>query len=377
MYILAGDIGAKESNFALFTHKIDAGKRTIDSLVTIQTFSCEDYEKYGLSDKPEKNGIVPSMIKAFRAQHREKTIYGACLGISAPIISGKVKIDHPGGLKTIFTKADICEALPYKNLPVSLLNDMEAIGYGIFLGNGEDKLEELSSETEQTDPKARRALMLVAEGLGKVCWYWNEKKEALCPLSSEGGHADFASPGKDEDDLLKMLREEKEQNNAQSPVSSENVLSKTGLEKIYQFMKENRKYRNESLELSQYIEKSNKKASLIIEKALQQNDPDPMCNDALDMFLSIWGAEAGNLALWFNARGGVYIGGITIPIERLKKSEFIKAFNKRASHISDEGQIPVKVFSMEENIVLWGAARFAIDNAFVTRGEAAIAAMEQ
>ncbi|MEH2454261.1 glucokinase [Nostoc sp.] len=379
MYILAGEIGGKKSTFALFTHKIDsAGKRIIDAQVKskTKTFSCEEYEDYceKLPMKIEKNSIVPNMIKTFIEQHCDspEKIYGACLGISGPVNNEQAIIDR-SKLKTTFTKNDIKQVLPCKFLPVYLLNDMEAIGYSIFLGNEEEELNKLSKETHQRDPKDRRALMLVGEGLGKACWYWNEKEEALRPFSSEGGHADYASRTDDEDKLLKMLREQKKQKGDLSPVSTENVLSETGLVKIYQYIQKTRGYGNESLEQNQSLEQNSKEASQIIEKAQQQNDS--VCKDALDMFISIWGAEAGNLALWFKAQGGVYIGGITIPIEKLKEGAFMEAFtNKAESHRSYNESISVKIFSTED-IVLLGAARFAIDDGFVTKGEAAYGRM--
>ncbi|MEC4881607.1 MAG: glucokinase [Scytonema sp. PMC 1070.18] len=369
MYILAGEIGSKKSTFALFTHKKDdRNKRTIGSPIKSKTFYVEDYKKYGnQSVKPERNGQVLEMIKAFITQNCESQdkIYGACLGISGPIYSQEATIDRPN-LKTIFNEDDIRQVLPCKIVPVSLLNDMEAIGYGIFLGNGEDQLEELSSVTHQTNSKDRRALMLVGDdGSGKACWYWDEKTYAFRFFSSEGGHTDCASRTDDEDDLLKMLREEKKQRGDLSPVSNENVLSEIGLVKIYQYLQKTGRYNNEFLEL--------KEASQIIEKA--QKEKDTLYEDALNMFLSIWGAEAGNLALWFNAQGGVYIGGspLLIKILKLKKNDFLHAFTNKAESCREyNSSIPVKVFPMED-IVLWGAARFAIDKGFVSLGEAAYA----
>lgn len=362
MYILAGEIGGKKSTFALFTHeKDDKNKRTIGLKVKTRTF---DFKEYGIQpDKPERNGKVPEMIEAFIKQNcdSQEKIYGACLGISGPVNNKEAIIDRQD-LKTIFNEDDIRRVLPCDIAPVSLLNDMEAIGYSIFLGNGEDQLEELSSGTHQTNSKDRRALMLVGEGSGKACWYWNERADAFRPFSSEGGHADCASRTDDEDDLLKMLREEKKQQGDLSPVINENVLSETGLVRIYQYLQKTGRYNNESLEL--------KEASQIIEKAQQT---DTVYEDALNMFLSIWGAEAGNLALWFNAQGGVYIGATPFLIEilRLKKNGFLDAFTNKADSCREyNSSIPVKVFSMED-IVLWGAARFAIHKGFVTHGEAA------
>ena len=90
------------------------------------------------------------------------------------------------------------------------------------------------------------------------------------------------------------------------------------------------------------------------------------------MFISIWGAQAGNLALTYNAKGGVYVGGIPIPIDKLREGIFTEAFlNKEGNFKGYNEQISVKVFQ-EEDIVLWGAARHAINAGFVTKGKFAI-----
>jgi glucokinase len=110
-------------------------------------------------------------------------------------------------------------------------------------------------------------------------------------------------------------------------------------------------------------------ADTIIQLAQSGN---ALCKNALDKFISFWGAQAGNLALTYNAVGGVYIGGISIPIEILKKSNFMNAFvDKEGTFKNYNEAISVKVFQGQD-IVLWGAARHAIEAGFVTKGKFAI-----
>jgi glucokinase len=348
MVILAGKIAGQTSELGLFTHKTnDSGKKmTIDSLVASQIFNTQDYAQE-----------LPKMIEVFLNQYydRQEDIYGACFGIAAPVNNRAAIIDQSGVKATLY-EHELAQKLPHKTVPVSFINDMEAIGYGIFLGDGENQLQELYHGNQESDPQDRRALMLVSGGLGQALWYWDENKKRLSPISSEGGHADFAPRTEKEIDLLSYLKE-KEQD---KPISYEQILSSPGLIKICNFLQSTEKYDKQN--------PNNEKA--IIEQALQGN---PLCKDALKMFISIWGAEAGNMALRYKAKGGVYIGGIPIPVEFLREGDtFVNAFTDKEGNFKtyNEG-ISVKVFQ-EQDIVMWGAARYAIDAGYVSGGKFAI-----
>lgn len=355
MVILAGKISGETSELALFNHiTIDqtneSGKNkrieSLGNLVASQAFNTKDYAQ-----------DIPKMIKVFLEQRYDgqEDIYGACFGIAAPVNNREATIDQSGVRATLYER-DFGQQLPYKRVPVSFINDMEAIGYGIFLGDGEKQLQELYHGNQESDPQERRALMLVSGGLGQALWYWDENKKRLSPISSEGGHADFAPRTEKEIALLSYLKE-KEQD---KPISYEQILSSPGLIKICNFLQSTEKYDKQN--------PNNAKA--IIEQALQGN---PLCKDALKMFISIWGAEAGNMALRYLAKGGVYIGGIPIPVEFLREGDtFVNAFTDKEGNFKtyNEG-ISVKVFQ-EQDIVMWGAARYAINAGFVTKGKLAI-----
>lgn len=346
MAILAGKIAGQTSELGLFTHKNDASgtKTTIDSLVASQTFNTQDYGQE-----------LPRMIEVFLNQHYDgkEDIYCGCFGIAGPIDKGQAQI-HRQDFQATFTELDFRKKFPYPTVPVSFINDMEAIGYGIFLGDGEKQLQELYRGNQETDPQERRALMLVSGGLGQALWYWDESKERLSPISSEGGHADFAPRTKNEIALLSYLKEQ------DKPISYEYILSSLGLVRICKFLQSTGEYGNQNPN----------DAKAILEQAGQGN---PLCKEALKMFISIWGAEAGNMALRYKAKGGVYIGGIPIPIETLREDNtFINAFTaKEGSFKTYNEGISVKVFN-EKNIIMWGAARYAINDGFVVKGRFAI-----
>ncbi len=352
MVILAGKIAGEKSELGLFTHKKDdAGKMTIDSLVASQPFNTKDYSHE-----------MSSIIEVFLRQHYHPKkdiygdIYGACFGIAAPVKNREADIDQ-SGVKVTITEEAFQQKLPCPIVPICFINDMEAIGYGIFYGNGEDNLTELYKGNYQPKREDNRVLMLVSGGLGQALWYWDEKQEGLLPIPSEGGHIDFGARIDRDIELLIYLKEQKKKEGDHSPVSYEYVLSIPGLVRIYAFL--------------QNIPEGNsdKDANAIIEAARQG---DSLCKNALDMFISIWGAQAGNLALTYKAQGGVYIGGISIPIETLKEGTFINTFTDKEGNFRSYNQgISVKVFE-DPDIVLWGAARYAINEGFVTEGKFAI-----
>ena len=347
---MAGEIGARISKLAIFSHKKDSmgDKIKLDSLLVSQTFITQEYAQR-----------MPDMIEVFIDEYYDgkEEIYGACFGIAGLIENGRTTIDTQD-FQAIFTEQEFRQKLPYKNVPISFINDMEAIGYGIFLGDGEEQLQELypGKAEFKSAPNDNRVLMLVSEGLGQALWYWDEKKEKLSPISSEGGNANFSPRTRNEIELLLHLKN----NELDKPISYQYILSSQGLVRIYEFFQSKRGEKEQNIN----------DATSIIEQAVQGN---PLCQDSLEMFISIWGAKAGDLALEYKAKGGIFIGGISIPIEILKQGTFINAFIDKQKDFFKEfnKRISIKVFE-EKDIVLLGAARYSIDAGFVTKGKFAI-----
>jgi glucokinase len=360
MTILAGDIGKEKSKLGLFFHKKDSsGSIIIDPDIEpiIQAFETE-YEVSALQN------MIAEFLKD-NYDDSQEYIYGASFAIAAPIRDKGTAVLSHGDQTVTFREQDFRQKLPYPNVPVAFFNDMEAIGYGIFLGDGESKLLEIHTPQVQTNPNERRALMLVSGGLGASMWYCFDDKEGnLRPISSEWGHTDFAARTKEEKALKEHLENRKTEKGDHSPVSKEYLLSSRGLIRICEFLVNTGKYGNESPQVS---------PNLLIEKALQGN---ALCKDTLDLFMGIWGAESGNLALTFNATGGVCIvSDLPIPSAKFQEGAFLEAFfNKEPENMSFRETLqktPVKLIQ-EQNIALWGAARYAIDAGFVTKGKFAI-----
>ena len=174
-------------------------------------------------------------------------------------------------------------------------------------------------------------------GLGEAVLVRAGKK--LVPMATEGGHGDFAPRNQTEAQLLDYLTK------IYGRVSYERVISGMGLENIYNFLKSFRG----SPELAGLSEKidTGDAPSVIADLALNKTDKD--CMDALDMFVSLYGAEAGNLALRTLAHGGIYVGGGIAPkiLSAMKTGAFIGSFRQKGRFEGFLSNIPVHVILNE------------------------------
>jgi glucokinase len=170
------------------------------------------------------------------------------------------------------------------------------------------------------------------------------------PSPSEGGHAEFGPRNHVELELFHYLSDRFDH------VSYERVLSGEGLFHIYQFLKDSKRFGSEPSWLSKKMSEDDP-AEVISEMA--RSEKNRLCMKALDLFASIYGAAAGNLALQVMAVGGVFIGGGIAPkiIWKLKNGTFMKAFKDkgRLSHIVVH--IPIKVIMNERTALLGAASR--------------------
>ncbi len=228
---------------------------------------------------------------------------------------------------------------------MQLLNDLEATAYGL-LWLRPDELEVLNVGNP---PKKRQALALIAAGtgLGEGILFWDGK--TYRPMPSEGGHTDFAPNNDQEIELLRYLRSQ------YLHVSYERILSGPGLQAIYEFLRDTKK--NEPTWLAEKIRAGNPAAE-IAQAGLQGQAE--IAKQALDLFASIYGAEAGNLALKALSLDGVYVGGGIAPklIMKLQDGTFMKAFLNKGRYKRLMSQIPVKVI-MNQQTALIGAASVA------------------
>ena len=232
-----------------------------------------------------------------------------------------------------------------RNEPVKLINDLEAAAHGVLTLPAE-KFLVLQSGTPS--PGRNMALIAAGTGLGQALMVPDGQGYRVVP--SEGGHADFAPADELQVDLLRFLRAEF------GHVSWERVLSGPGLANIYRFLQTRAGHAGPDW-LRARLEREDHGAVVGEEGAAGR---DPVCAEALDLFVSIYGAQAGNLALGSLALGGLVVGGgIALKIQaKLTDGRFTAAFRDKGRLDSLLASIPVKV-ALDLRAPLWGAARVA------------------
>lgn len=346
--ILAGDIGGTKTNLALYdwtTERVEP--------IRLETFHSADYtsldeilvEFLTPPKPPTPLDELETEREAGEEDAKEKPpepvkLAAACFGVAGPVIDNRC---HTTNLPWVVDGVTMAKQFDIPR--VQLLNDLEATAYGI-LWLRPDELEILNAGTA---PRKRQALALIAAGtgLGEGILFWDGK--SYRPMPSEGGHADFAPTNDYEIELLRYLRAQ------YLHVSYERVVSGPGLLAIYEFIRDTKK--NEPTWLAEKIKAGNPAAEIAEAGLKGQAD---IAKQALDLFASIYGAEAGNLALKALSLDGVYVAGGIAPklIAKLKDGTFMKAFVNKGRYKRLMSQIPVKVVMNQETGLL-GAASVA------------------
>jgi glucokinase len=228
---------------------------------------------------------------------------------------------------------------------VSLINDLTATAHAVPL---------LSSRELFSLNKAKRrkgqnlAIVAPGTGLGQALLIFQDGM--YIPVSSEGGHADFSPNSEAEVKLWRYLHKRF------GHVSVERVLSGPGLVNIYNWLRESGSYKEPAWLAGRLKEIDPARA--VTEAALA--DKHPLCVESLNVFVSIFGAVAGNLALTAMTTGGVYLGGGISPkiLPKLKQSMFMQAFTNKGRFAELLEKIPVKVI-LNDQAALLGAAHCA------------------
>jgi glucokinase len=233
--------------------------------------------------------------------------------------------------------------IPY----VFLINDLEANGYGIAELGPEQILTLSEGDTSQM---GNRALIAAGTGLGEGLLMWNGRMHI--PYPSEGGHADYSPRNEDEIDLLRFLKQK-----YNGRISWERVVSGMGMTNIYEFLREVRGM-EEPAWLAEQMAEAEDPNVVITENGLAAKAE--ICVKTLDMLVSAYGAEAGNLALKVLSVGGLYIGGGVAPriVEKLKDGTFVRAFQDKGRMSQLLIKMPVRVI-LESRAAVLGAAAYA------------------
>lgn len=219
---------------------------------------------------------------------------------------------------------------------VEIINDFEAVGIGIDALQSNDMV---FLQGGNLVAQAPRVIIGAGTGLGVAQMVWRNGRYVV--LASEGGHADFAPNNDIQAALLKYLWRRYQH------VSYDRILSGPGLVNIYSFLTE---HHNVTSQLN-----GEDPAAAISKSALEQTDP--IAIQALDIFIDIYGAQAGNLALLNLAYGGVFVAGGIAPkiLSRLEKPDFIAAFQRKGRMVDIIRDMPLAIV-LNEKVGLMGAA---------------------
>jgi glucokinase len=324
MIVLAGDVGGTSTRLGLFSIE----NRNVKKLV---------FEKYPNRKFENLSEIIKLFLKTTDAHPR-----AAAVGIAGPVFDGICKATN---LPWKIDVGPLSYAIGIGR--TTIVNDFVAHAHGLDALHSKDIAVIQRGSYEGMENKA---LFGPGTGLGEAIVARHGGDSIVVP--SEGGHQDFAPQDKIQVELLEYLMAKF------GHVSNERILSGPGLMNVYEFMKK-MNYAKESPAIRKLMAaKGADKPAIIMHNA----NKDKLCKKASDLFFSVLGAEAGNLALQAMAFGGLYIVGglVRSNIAVMKKSPFLKSFHNkgRMSHLMKK--IPVYVVKSEQ-LGIVGAAALASD----------------
>ena len=321
--ILAGDIGGTKTSLALAT--LHDGSLRLEGL---RSYASQSYAS------------LEAVLAAYRAEE-VGPIEGACFGVAGPVLGGEAQITN---LPWRISEDALRRALGIEQ--VRLINDLTALAHSIPVLGPED----VATLQEGTpDPTGAIGILAPGTGLGQGYLCWDGRRYR--PGASEGGHTDFAPADDLQVRLLQHLR-----GRLGGHVSWERVLSGPGRYNIYAFLRESGG--EQPAWVAERLATGDPSATI---SSLALANADLLCSQALGVFVSIMGAQAGNLALTLMATGGVYLGGGIPPriLQKLADGTFQRAFRDKGRLSAVVEGIPVRVIVNPEAPLL-GAASCAL-----------------
>lgn len=322
--ILAGDVGGTKTYLALCD-----GRAGGFAPLTEARYETARFESLGalLRTFVEEAGIKPGCV---------------VVGVPGPVRQLPVRavnlpwLIHPEELRTAVGTERVL-----------LLNDLEATAYGTQVLEPEDTVT-LNAGTP--DPEGNVAVIAAGTGLGEggLCWTGS----AYTAISSEGGHSSFGPCNRMESQLWQYMH------TRHGHISWERILSGSGLVSVYQFLRDEG-HAEEPSWLAEEMAAADDQAEVVSRVAIQ--DRCELAVTALGMFIRMYGAEAGNLALKLMSTGGVYVGGGIAPklVDSLRNGPFMDGFLNKGRMSVALSTIPVQVVLNDKSGLMGAAYRGA------------------
>ena len=321
--LLAGDIGGTKTNLALYAPE---GGLEVQAQATFKSARYDSLE-----------AVVEEFLTTTGA-----AVDRAVFGVAGPVVNGQSATTN---LPWVIREADLQQAFGFRE--AKLLNDLEATAYGVPQLPATD-LVQLNDAPPQSGTKV---VVAPGTGLGEAVLFFQDGHHHVIP--SEGGHAGFAPTNLLEIRLLRYLM------GKFGHVSFERVCSGPGIPNIYAFLKKQR-FAEELPAMKKALKAAADPAPIIVQKAMEGECE--LSIATLNTFVTILGAEAGNLALKVMAMGGVYLGGGIPPkiLNKLKDGTFMASFVNKGRFAEMLAQIPVYVI-LNDKTALFGSACYGME----------------
>ena len=302
------------------------------------------------------DSLIPAILQSLEYAKKEYgcDIFHSCIG-AAGVISEKKDFAELTNLNWNISTNEILKHTPLQS--AVLVNDFQAIGYGIRFLDHENKnhiLQIRSKTNKPLCPPQNKAIIGAGTGLGKCLLYYDSHLQHYVPLASEGGHSDLPIYSDSEKRLVRFIQKEK---NDTSPLCYEDVLSGRGINFIYDFLYHDKQY-NESSYMTE-IESSTDKTSLIS----RYRNKDELCKETFRYFSKFYGRCAKNFVLDTMAIDGLYIaGGIAMKnYEIFQSNDFLSEFEHSKQRKNILSNTPLYVI-MNYDVSLYGTCFIALQN---------------
>jgi len=333
--VLAGDVGGTKTTLGLFE-----AKSGIDGLLKETTYSSRDF--------PTFEAVVREFLKGGAA-----SIECACFGVAGPVVGGEAKVTN---LPWSVDERKISSELGVPS--VRVINDLQATASAIpYLPQADFRALNgvVGGRTGTTI-----AVIAPGTGLGEASLTWDSPHGGYNVHASEGGHADFAPTDELQVGLLRHLM------GKVGHVSYESVCSGLGIRNIHAYLLQTMTPTPASEEHERRLETEEDPVPSMAEAAITRSPDCEVCVKTFEVFVSVLGAEAGNLALRTLATGGVYLGGGIPPkiLPLLEGGWFMASFRNKGKLTAFVSEIPVRVI-LNPKAAFLGAARFGIDRALL------------
>jgi len=320
--MLAADIGGTKSELALYE-------------VTSENCTLIERKRFASKDFAGLDAVIESFFSAFNCSPKY-----ASIGVAGPVSGRKAQLTN---LPWYIDCQELEQKFGFDK--ALLVNDLTAVCHAIPILTDNELLE-----LQQGSAKPGEMKGVIAPGTGLGQGFLLERDGIVFARGSEGGHVDFGPVDEEQTALLTWMQQK------QQPVSYETLIAGPGIQYLYDFCKEYHTLPESPEVVAQMVDCKDR--TPVIVTAAIASSPCRLCQKTIDLFLSILGSEAGNLALKLYAKGGVYIGGGIVPrlVGKVSFTSFLASFLNKGQMSGFMIDIPVKII-LERDAALLGVAR--------------------